>query len=380
MKNRTKLIAVVCSIILFLGVLTSFSQRIYGTHMGKSSAFFPAKVNGIQVDVSVKEEQKKELEPFQNIDIKTDEASIRLIPGDAFKIYFCYYTDLRKLHYENQNGMLKIWDEKNPKYTYGMDYFTISGLWNVPENKIDIYYPSNTPFQNIKIFNEYGDTQLNGITADNLALDTHSGDADLKNICVQNMDFKVDYGDLALTCPQDFQGEQALFALHSGNLSILNLSCKKEIKIQSEYGDFTGQHLSGGTFESKSYSGDVKMTDIKSDKMMISNNYGDVHLQTLTTQELQINSSNGDVTMSGNLGTNTTVTSQNGDIDLEIAGEKSAYEYMLSSQYGELFINGTVVETMHGEGIDSIQGGAGAKNKIKAESSNGSIYLSFGKK
>ena len=59
MKNRTKLIAVVCSIILFLGVLTSFSQRIYGIHMRESPAFFPPKVNGIQVDVSAKEEQEK---------------------------------------------------------------------------------------------------------------------------------------------------------------------------------------------------------------------------------------------------------------------------------------------------------------------------------
>lgn len=380
MKNRTKLIAVVCSIILFLGILTSFSQRIYGIHIGGGSAFFPPKVNGIEVDVSVKEEQKKELEKFQNIEIKTDDASVRLIPGDAFKIYFCYYTDLRKLHYENKDGALKIWDEKNVKYTHGMDYFTISGLWDIPENRIDIYYPSGTPFQAVKIFNEYGDTQLNEIAADTLTLDMHSGDAALENICAQNMNFKVDYGNLALTCPQDFQGEQAVFTLHSGDLSIIGLSCKKEIKIQSEYGDFTGKRILGNNFQVKSYSGDMEMTDIQSDKMTVSNDYGDVHLQMLTTQALQIDSSNGDITMSGNLGTNTTVTSRNGDIELEIAGEKSAYEYILSSQYGELFVNGTVVETMDGEGIDSVQGGAGAKNKIKVESSNGSIYLSFGKK
>ena len=380
MKNRTKLIAVVCSIILFLGVLTSFSQRIYGIHMRESPAFFPPKVNGIQVDVSAKEEQEKELDKFQNIEIKTDDSSVRLIPGDNFKIDFCYYTDLRRLHYENENGTLKIWDEKNAKYTHGMDYFTISGLWNIPGNRIDIYYPSDTQFQTVKIFNEYGDTQINGIAADTLALDMHSGDAALENICAQNMNFKVDYGNLALTCPQDFQGEQAVFTLHSGDLSIIDLSCKKEIKIQSEYGDFTGKRITGTTFEVKSYSGDVEMADIQSDKMTVSNNYGDVHLQMLTTQDLLINSSNGDVTMSGNLGTNTTVTSHYGDIDLEIAGEKSTYEYMLSSQYGEIFVNGTVVETIDGERIDSVQGGAGAKNKIKAESSNGSIYLSFGKK
>ena len=380
MKNRTKLITVVCSMILLLGVLTSVSQRIYGMHIGKNSVFFPPKVNGIPVDVSVKEEQEKELEKFQNIEIKTDDASVRLIPGNTFKIYFCYYTDLQKLQYENKNGILKIWDEKNAKYTKGISSFVTSGLWNVPENRIDIYYPSDTQFQAVKIFNEYGDTRINGITADTLALDMHSGDAAFENICVQNMNFKVDYGDLSLTCPQDFQGEQAVFTLHSGDLSIIDLSCKKEIKIQSEYGDFTGKCISGGVFEVKSNSGDLEMIDIKSDKMMASNNYGDVYLQMLTTQELQVNSINGDVTMSGNLGTNTTVISQNGNIDLEIAGDKSEYEYMLFSKYGELFVNDTVVETMDGERIDSIQGGAGTKNKIKAESSNGSVYLSFRKK
>ena len=37
MRNRTKLITVICSMILLVGVLTSVSQRIYGIHMGRIS-------------------------------------------------------------------------------------------------------------------------------------------------------------------------------------------------------------------------------------------------------------------------------------------------------------------------------------------------------
>ena len=125
----------------------------------------------------------------------------------------------------------------------------------------------------------------------------------------------------------------------------------------------------------------MELINIQSDKITVSNNYGDIGIQSLTAQELQIESQNGDVNVSGDLGINTTVTSQNGDVKLNLAGEKSAYEYMLSSNCGEFFVNGTAVEIiMNGERSDSIQGGAGAKNKIKAQSSNGDIYLSFGKK
>ena len=108
MKNRTKLITVICSMILLVGVLTSVSQRIYGIHMGRISeiekipVFFPPKVNGIRVDITAKEEHEKELEEFQNIEIKIDEALVRLIPGNTFKVYICSYTDLWNFHYENK--------------------------------------------------------------------------------------------------------------------------------------------------------------------------------------------------------------------------------------------------------------------------------------
>ncbi len=387
MKNRTKLITVICSMILLVGVLTSVSQRIYGIHMGRISeiekipVFFPPKVNGIRVDITAKEEHEKELEEFQNIEIKIDEALVRLIPGNTFKVYICSYTDLWNFHYENKNGILKIGDEKNAKYTKGRDYFTTSGLWNIPENRIDIYYPSGTQFQTVKIFNEYGDTRINNIATNTLDLNMHSGNAIVENIRAKNMDLKVDYGDLTLACPSDFQGGQAAFALHSGDLSVTDLYCKNEIKIQSECGGFMGKRLSVVSLDVKSHSGDVELINIQSDKITVSNNYGDIGIQSLTAQELQIESQNGDVNVSGDLGINTTVTSQNGDVKLNLAGEKSAYEYMLSSNCGEFFVNGTAVEIiMNGERSDSIQGGAGAKNKIKAQSSNGDIYLSFGKK
>ena len=85
MKNRTKLITVICSMILLVGVLTSVSQRIYGIHMGRISeiekipVFFEE-----QMEQNIKEKEYETIKTVCNVVVREVNDDFKIEMNSSF--------------------------------------------------------------------------------------------------------------------------------------------------------------------------------------------------------------------------------------------------------------------------------------------------------
>lgn len=426
MKDRRKLIAVVCGSIILLGLFVTAGQRLLGLRLfgGTSglvnlpappmitgeievgaepevetgitqsearqmsgdceadgmSVFSPLTptANGKVVDVTKTDEGDKQLEPFQSLDVQVSDAEIKLIPSEGFRLKYCYYTDLREFHYTISNGTLKIWDEINEKYKNPIGTgFSMSGSWNIPDSYVELYYPKGTVFNAVTIEDFYGDTVLGAMDAESLIVNLHSGDGQFDDVRAKKFSLVADYGDISILNSSPFTADEVGLELHSGDLHLKGLSSAGAMKIIANYGDVTLQGLKAKTLDVEAHSGDVKWTDVDGGNACIFDGYGDVVLKDIVTANLKVKGSSGDVILSGLLSGLTEVMAYYGDVGISTSAPAKDYNYTLSVNYGSIYVNGEAALNSDGDYAQKVQVGSFAPNTILVESSSGDVDLKF---
>lgn len=387
MKNRTVLITIVCGAIVFMGLLLSAGRHVMG--LGWLGGFGSVsqievgfgstpKVNGIAVDTSAKVEGDQQLEAFQSVALNTGSAKVKLIPSDRYRLKYCYYTDLHQVHFENQNGTLKVWDNYNEKYCKKpSNGVSMSGNWNFPDNYVELYYPAEASFESVSMENSFGDAQLGAVTAKTLTLALHSGDASIVDVQAKNINITCDFGDLNIRNEKEFLADNVKIVLHSGDLSMTRLSSAGDMVIEADFGDVTLKELKAASLQTKLHSGDLQANDVNGGKTSITADFGSLHLERLTTSQLTVESSSGDVKIAGNLGGKTEIGSQFGDVALRLNGAADTYHYDLSVNFGDLKVDGKTIKDKYGEDVNHAEANKDAANTITVNNASGDINLQF---
>lgn len=409
MKDRRKLIAIVCGTIVLFGMLISGGRLAFRLNQSLNMAGMTAKVpkmpeipeipeipdvgdmntlaiygmkprvNGIDVDMTAKDADNRDLDPYHTLQVDVNDASIKLIPSDRYGIKYCYYTDLRKVFLENKDGVLTFGDQYNEKYINGKYGISMSGSWNVPDNFVEIYYPKGASFHSVTLNNFYGDAKLSELEAESVTLNLHSGDGSLSNLYAKKLNIVCEYGDLCIENQKAFASDSIVLQLHSGDLSVTRLSSTGEMDISADYGQVALEKIEAPALQIIAHSGDVTAIDVNGGKMNILADYGDVRLQRLLASQLSIDCSSGEVIVQGDPGNQTKINADYGDVTLEFSGPKASYHYKLSTDYGVLCVDGKTARADDGEDAEHLEENAGAPNIVQVECSSGDVDLIFHK-
>ena len=189
-------------------------------------------------------------EDFTDISIIADTEHITVLPSTDGKCRVVCHLDERAQHSVCvDDGVLSI-IHGNMKKWY--DYIS---AFNFEYPRITVYLPSD----------EYN----------NIVIDSHTGDINIKNIFVGTLDIKVS----------------------TGKVRVDNVVCAKDLKIVVSTGDANLVKVRCNNLISVGDTGDLVMDDVwASDKLDIVRDTGDVTFNLCDASEVEIVTSTGDVT------------------------------------------------------------------------------------
>ena len=187
---------------------------------------------------------------FTDISITADTEHITVLPSTDGKCRIVCYLDERAQHSVCvNNGVLSI-AHGNMKKWY--DYIS---AFNFEYPRITVYLPSD----------EYN----------NIVIDSHTGDINIKNIFVGTLDIEVS----------------------TGEVKVENVVCAKDLKLVVSTGDANLVKVRCNNLISVGDTGDLVMDDVwAADKLDIVRDTGDVTFNLCDASEVEIVTSTGDVT------------------------------------------------------------------------------------
>ena len=125
-----------------------------------------------------------------------------------------------------------------------------------------------------------------------------------------------------------------------GGLELKNVQVET-LNIQADLGDITAEGLQAGSAVLTAECGAVNLTDVEADELEAELSLGDMTATGLAVADrLTVTSSLGSVSLEGELGESVSVTADMGDISAVSSRAEQWYGYELSTDLGEITVNG----------------------------------------
>lgn len=279
MKKTTKTILIVSACFMGAGILAAAAGVAAGGWFGLQITR-----DGIRSSSSSSEPyrlEKTKLDKFTSIKIDIgSEADIEFVPSDDGQCYLEYTL--------NGNDAEPVWNITNSTFTLKQNGVMATGLFfagsDFSENSapvIRLYIPDGASFSDIDINNDYGNIDLNSLSADTLTLN-------------------LDYGDL----------------------------------------DMNGCHFTDA--EIKTDSGSIEAEDTAADTLLLTNNYGDSTLKNTTLRSADLTVESGDLYLEADGLETLTGMNEYGDTTFVLGDAVENYTFDLLTEYGEISFSGDV--------------------------------------
>lgn len=261
---------------------------------------------------------KMKLDSFTGIDIAlSSEADIEFLPSKDDACYLEYYLDgnYGTPSWEVSDGTLCL-SQKDGAVIQGLYFFSPNNASAPSRPFVRIYVPEQMTFSDIRIYNDYGDLNMDHISSETL-------------------DLRLDYGDLDMT------------------------GCR--------FGD--AEIFAG--------SGDIKINQTEADSLILENSYGDSTLKNVTAAAADLTAGNGDLyleisgleTLSG--------VNEYGDTTFVLDSPLSAFTFDLLTEYGEISLPGSASGRLLSDDSNgmSYTSDGDSRQKIQFTAESGDIFL-----
>ncbi|MBP1755386.1 MAG: hypothetical protein H6Q59_1784 [Firmicutes bacterium] len=293
---------------------------------------------------------KTEVSPITEISIHTGIAQVELIEADKFyvEIDYLYWED--EPEYSLENGKLFFDDRDCFPNSYSIDF-------NL-DNRIKIYLPKDSHFDDINIEDASGDVSLNGFVADELDVTVSYGDFTMEEAAALDTEITLSSGYSKI---KDFQARDLNFTNSYGNADFTDINTKSSrLPVDTTYDNFNIAMSSG----------DVDIAGINSSKVKITNSYGDIVLGDLTTDELELKLSSGNCVLTSGKVAKAYISNSYGNVSLNILGALADYSLDLDTSYGKIKVGENHYEDHYTTDTDT-------GKKIRAELSSGDVTIDF---
>lgn len=342
--------------------------------------------NGAQIIDSGKYSSREDnLAKFDSIDLDIDRADVKLVPSDHYGAEFVHYGKDDTFSCNVENGTLKI--STKDGYTHGIMCFNLTPV--VYSNTLDIYYPKNTKFKNLKIYNINGNFSVSGLKANiadislpygsidldnadcgSIGINMENGKCGLKNIKAETLGYKNNYGSGTFEDINISGGQNTKFVSTNGSLTLTDFICGN-LEADSNYGNISFDSLNVSALKSTLKDGNLSMNNSTVKDSVVRNSYGRVTLDGVKSDGADIKCNDGEININGELKGKTQLSSDYGKIIVKTSLPKEKYSYAAVTKYGNVKIDGKK------SGMN-ISNGVNAENTIYAEAKNGDVALNFG--
>lgn len=350
MKHSTRIFMMIAGAFIGAGLLLMLLGFLAGA---RQSIWFDD--DGLQIDDSEPTNiTELNLESFHQLDVDLDYADVEILKGDQYGIDIRYYEDNCVISYTIENGVLKVSDEEKES---GTRFFNIGFDFGNKSSYVKIYVPENATLDQTTIDIQDGDMDIRNLNTSSLTTTNEYGDSKFSDISAGSMDIKIENGDV------DF-------------LNIMTPT----LKYSNEYGDTTFEHVSGidNNSNMESISIDIENGDFEADNFLAnnltySNAYGDTIIRNSNLKQIVMNVENGDLNLSGTLLGEIKISAEYGDTEIKNTEPEEAFNYSLSTEYGDITVNGKDVS----QSVTK-QNSSSSENSYIIQNDNGSIDVKFG--
>ncbi len=209
--------------------------------------------------------EKTKLEPIDRLEIQLGDADLEILPSGDENYYLSYTLPNAKteeaLSYKEEDGCLMLSDNRSNGKFIQIDISFISwmlgGRESMEENKVTLYVPETSAFENSRIEISDGDLELEGSSWKNTELELHYGDIELKD-CI-------------------FDGGKIVSS--DGSMEAQDLELK-DLQMEFRYGDVEWNRVSAKDCGMKLSDGNLEAEKLDiTGNLEIRNAYGDVEVQ-----------------------------------------------------------------------------------------------------
>ena len=207
-----------------------------------------------------------------SIDVKTEDINFVMTDDEKCTDKFCVNMKVKHTVNVSDNTLTIKTTDKRKWY----DFINIAVSFDSP--CITIYLPQKT---------------YNSIVVKN-----HTGDINVRDINVENIDFSVSTGEITLT----------------------SVTCNGKLKLSGRTGDMNLKNvISSQLISVKSSTGDIELKNCDAPKLTLKTSTGDIEATLLSDKIFTTKSSTGDIDVPKSSGNDTCeATTSTGDIEIEI--------------------------------------------------------------
>lgn len=242
MKQKTKILIIVCSAVITCGIIFSAAALALGAH---TSLYFDGSKIVFENSNNIINRHIKITEPIKNIELDISSAEIKIIAADEF--YIDYHLS-RDPVINNSHNTLSIKSETKP--------FIGIILSDIAEQCIEIGIPEAYELNNIKLNCDLGNIFVSDLTAGYISISANSGDVALSGIESKSaLKAKLDLGNLN---GESISAKKADFKLGAGNSEISKLD-SENLSADLDLGNLTLEGSLKGSNKISCNSGDCKL-------------------------------------------------------------------------------------------------------------------------
>ena len=324
----------ILSIILVAGILTAF----LGVALGAKFYAYIDKT-GVHIDDEIVEIPWQEIEEITDIDIMVSSSNIEFCKSEKFGIEMRTY---RQTTYDVSDGKLVISDHGDSfKFNIGFNFFNINEIY------IKVYLPENEELNSVKINTDYGNININNLSADLVDLSDSFGSIKISDISAGKINAN----------------------LSNGSFRCRNVEADVFI-YKNDFGSGTFDDVKFNDCSLEASNGKLEVNTSRIFTLKAENDFGKITLRGLVSDNVKINASNGAIDLQGDF-KNIDICSDFGSIQIDTVRPADYYSCKFETDFGSIKVDG--------ENFGNRYMSNYTQNIIHASASNGSINMNFNK-
>lgn len=281
-------------------------------------------------------EKTLDMDTFSKIQLNVSATNVEIKKGEDFQIsYYLPKDEIPSIEVKGQELKVTGKDLHSQNFTVGFfqwdweedsskkDWIVIT----VPEDAEPLEASLNVEcgdirlqdmvFESVDICADYGDIDVSDVTSECADISAESGDITLKNIKWKDGNIINEYGDLVV---ESASVEKAVLDWGSGDCKLEKLEID-DLHLMNEYGEVVMGQSVVNSCKIDNESGEVKIEDCEGEMLELNVSYADIRIDTSIWNHIQ-------------------AICESGDVEINLIGELSAYDLNLTTESGEINING----------------------------------------
>ena len=318
--NRNKILSILLGTAILSGLVCTALIIATGIQHGNAA---PANASSMKREKFPQPYQleKTKIDEFSELSLQLDYSNVSIIPSDGYYLEYCLDGTNKEPEYEIKDGKLSF-QEGKPRQDFHFSW----NLFGYPKGQEEFYLNLYVP---------------KGQAFDSAALRLESGDLSLGQMEAKTADFSLEYGNLT---GESLSGENLTIGIESGNLEIGAIRCDN-LQIKAEYGNVTGDSFTAsGQADIKLDSGNLELSQLSAGDFRLSNEYGGCTVDSYEVTDGFISMDSGNLKLRKAAMGNLEILSAYGNVDLSLAGDVSDPDYDMEVEYGTLKIGGKTID------------------------------------